>query len=533
MEIAAFVYTDGSAGPGSPGQLGMGYHGFYYDVDKEYKKSADVPNEGFPTSVGYVNPSIIYDTENEEVLKILTTTNLDTLKINPIGYIDGMFSVPGDKGYSNDAEIKAIEQALLRITELVENNDYTLKRLVIYSDSKVALGTWGHVISIYRNHNELTTPGNEEKLREFINTTYDKNAESTRVYIFNMVNALVNFMEKTNKPKLLLSKVKGHNGDIGNELADDLAGQARRLALSGQAVNMHKWHTERYWKPNINKPNFLRFRQLYFINNTKNHIEADKAYFTVMNYGSIDVGKRSGDPLYGMVRMDNIPSEIIDVMDRYHKEHSEHPVLVYTVDLDKLYKPDYVKFFNAFGSDALSASNNDLTIMGKDPLAFPIKPAGLAKRVYDNTTSLIGRLETARNEVNNFKNGNGKYYFDITDLIYETKGKKLSCIIKQGSKTLDLNGFELDSKEHTVNTKLVLGTDIPDRNTLKAMEGDEPKVYIMFQREGVGIYGYYIFILSEKSKSYGVYHNMFSNHIIFDIHKDRDEKAKKAKESKK
>ena len=257
MEIAAFVYTDGSAGPGSPGQLGMGYHGFYYDVDKEYKKSADVPNEGFPTSVGYVNPSIIYDTENEEVLKILTTTNLDTLKINPIGYIDGMFAVPGDKGFSNDAEIKAIEQALMRIAELKESNGYALKRLVIYSDSKVALGIWGHVINIYRNHNDLTLPGNEEKLREYVNTTYEKNAESTRTYIFNMVNALVNFMVKTNKPKLIFSKVKGHNGDIGNELADDLAGQARRLALSGQAVNIYKWHTERYWKPNINKPTII------------------------------------------------------------------------------------------------------------------------------------------------------------------------------------------------------------------------------------------------------------------------------------
>lgn len=531
MEIAVFMYTDGSAGPGTPGQLGMGYHGFYYDVDKEYKKSADVPNEGFPTSVGYVNPSIIYDTENAEVLKILTTTNVDSLKINPIGYIDGMFAVPNDKGYSNDAEIKAIEQALLRVSELVEENDHILKRLVIYSDSKVALGTWGHIISIYRNHNELTKPENFDKLKEHIETAYAKNAESTRIFILNMLPSLVSFMEKTHKPKLLLSKVKGHNGDIGNELADDLAGQARKLAINGYAVNSFKWHTERYWKPNINKPSFLRFRQLYFINNTNNYIDADKAYFTVMNYGSIDVGKRSGDPLYGMIRMDNIPTEITEVMERYHKEHTNSQVLVYTVDLDKLYKPDYAKFFNAFGSDALSVHDNDLTIMGKEPLAYPIKPAGLAKRVYDSTTGLIARLEIARTEAANYQNGNGKFYFDITDLIYEDKGKKLNCIIKTGSKTLDLKGFELDSKEFTVNTKLVLGTDIPDRNTLKAMEGDNPKVYIMFQREGIGAYGYYIFILSDKAKSYGVYHNMFSNHIIFDIHKDRNEKNKKAKES--
>ena len=243
-----------------------------------------------------------------------------------------------------------------------------------------------------------------------------------------------------------------------------------------------------------------------------------------MNYGSIDIGKRSGDPLYGMIRMDTIPTEIVNVMERYHKEHSESPVLVYTIDLDKLYKPDFAKFFNAFGSDALSVHDHDLSIMGREPLAYPIKPAGLAKRVYDSTTGLIGRLETARAEVKDFQNGKGKFYFDITDLIYETKGKKLNCIIKPGSKTLDLTGFELDSKEFTVNTKLVLGTDIPDRNTLKAMESDEPKVYILFQREGIGVYGYYLFIFSEKTKTYGIYHNMFSNFIIFDIHKDKRNK---------
>nr|DAN55907.1 MAG TPA: RNAseH-like protein [Caudoviricetes sp.] len=524
MEIAVFVYTDGSAGPGSPGQLGMGYHGFYYDVEKEYKKSADVPNEGFPTSVGYVNPNIVYDTDNAEVLKILTTTNLDNLKINPIGYLDGMFSVPNDKGYSNDAEVKAIEQALLRVGDLVESNSHILKRFVVYSDSKVALGIWGHVINIYRNHNELTKPENTEKLKEHIDTVYSKNADSTRNYILNMVPVLVDFMVKTNDSKLFFSKVKGHNGDIGNELADSLANQARKLALNGQMVNLFKWHTDRYWKPNVSKPNFLRFRQLYFINNTTNNIDADKAYFTVMNYGSIDIGKRSGDPLYGMIRMDTIPTEIVSVMERYHKEHSESPVLVYTIDLDKLYKPDFAKFFNAFGSDALSVHDHDLSIMGREPLAYPIKPAGLAKRVYDSTTGLIGRLETARAEVKDFQNGKGKFYFDITDLIYETKGKKLNCIIKPGSKTLDLTGFELDSKEFTVNTKLVLGTDIPDRNTLKAMESDEPKVYILFQREGIGVYGYYLFIFSEKTKTYGIYHNMFSNFIIFDIHKDKRNK---------
>ena len=250
-----------------------------------------------------------------------------------------------------------------------------------------------------------------------------------------------------------------------------------------------------------------------------------------MDYGSIDVGKRSGETLYGIVRMDNIPREIVDVMENYQKQYIEYPMLVYTIDLDKLYKPDYNKYIMNLGIDSMVRDKNgNMLAMSREPFVYPIKPAGLAKRVYDNTNSLISTLETARSEIaKGFENGNGKFYYDITDLIYEVKGKKLNCKLSNGAKFLELKNIKLD-KDITVNTKLVLGIDLPDRNTLKAMESDNPKVYVMFLREGPSIYSYYMFILSDTAGSYGVYHNLFSSRVYLE-NKGHDEENKKNKKS--
>ena len=521
MDIGVIVYTDGSVGPTVPGYMGMGYHGYFYSMESEYKKSGDRPKDGFVTKLGYVCTQNSANFANH---------NMEHIQVNPLGYLDGHYADGKTIGDSNVAEYRAIKLTLEKIKEFIDtNSDYILKKLEIFTDSLNAISLYNIIKMFYKNHKEeLDT---EEKLNSYIEEKYGSRAESSRTWLKPMYPIYVNFVESLGHPEVVFTKVEGHSGNTGNEIADMLAVTARKISQDGSEVDNLFWSMDKYWRPVVNKPTFLRFRQLYFIHNTNNNITPDKAYFTVMDYGSIDVGKRSGETLYGIVRMDNIPREIVDVMENYQKQYVEYPMLVYTIDLDKLYKPDYNKYIMNLGIDSMVRDKNgNMLAMSREPFVYPIKPAGLAKRVYDNTNSLISTLETARSEIaKGFENGNGKFYYDITDLIYEVKGKKLNCKLSNGAKFLELKNIKLD-KDITVNTKLVLGIDLPDRNTLKAMESDNPKVYVMFLREGPSIYSYYMFILSDTAGSYGVYHNLFSSRVYLE-NKGHDEENKKNKKS--
>lgn len=511
MKIHMFLYTDGSAGPTVPGYIGMGYHGYYYDDEAEVKRSGDVPKDGFPSKVGYLGPD-----------NMSGYSNIEHLKVNPIGYLDGHYSDGIAIGSSNEAETQAIKIALEEVTKYMVTNDLPLKQLTILSDSQIALIIYTRVMKhIKENPDWLTL--DQTKLREEIDKKYGSIAESTKQHITELIPYVYSKLKELNNPHIVFEKVAGHSGNIGNEIADMLAVTARKNSKDGNLVNNVVWNTERYWKPNITRHPFLRFRQLFFIHNTDNNIKPDSAYFTIMDYGSIDIGKRSGEPLYGMVRLNEVPTDIVDVIMSYQKTFTEYPMLVYTLDLDKFYKPEYKRFFSGLGKDALVPDKGgNLSVMSRDTMIYPIKPSGLAKRVYDKTTSLISILERAREEVNTHKNGSkGRWYFDITSRIYTASGKKNICTLASGTKDIPLKGFELDSKEHALNNKLILGIDLPDRNTLKSMESFDPKVYVMFQQDGPAAFSYYTFIFADSIGSYGIYHNLFSSLVLFNTKKGK------------
>lgn len=506
--IKVVMYTDGSAGGHTKVlYLGMGYHGYYFDLDNLGTRNGDVPKEGFPSADGYIGPDNIMD----------YNTDVSQLKITPLGYFDGYYGDNISNGFSNDAEVKAIKYGLISVFKKFKNLDkHKLVEINVYTDSMVALLIFKRAYNHFINNKEWLQLDNK-KLEEKISNEYKSNKPSTQAHIKESMLLLQEYMGDFKDLTIKFLKVKGHSGNIGNEQADTLATTARRHGSFGNPVDQTDWTTNRYWKPTINRHPFLRYKELFFMHNTSNYMDSSKGYFTIMNYGPIEIGKKSSYPIYGIVRLNDVPSIIKDLTQLYQMKYSSKPLLIYALDLNKLYLPNYQRFLENYNTNAFTTNKNkQLLFMNKDPMVYPIYPPGLAKKVYDSTSQLINILEQARFDIKEgYENKPFKIYIDITDKIFkrDEKKKRLTLILPNSNKEIKLKGIKLG--DDTVDITLVHDVDIINRNHLKALEKNyDTKIYLLFLTIGTRCYTYYTLIMSDSLNSYGCWHNLYSSKVF-------------------
>lgn len=116
---------------------------------------------------------------------------------------------------NNQMELSAILQVFRTIERKYKNNKVT-----IYSDSSYCINILTNWIYIWSNNNWKDSKGNEIKNLSYIQSLY-------KYYIEKNLISQVNFQ-----------LIKGHNGNIGNELADALA-TANKEKFSKIILNNH------------------------------------------------------------------------------------------------------------------------------------------------------------------------------------------------------------------------------------------------------------------------------------------------------
>ena len=439
----AVMYTDGSCY--SPLGNGIGYtgssaHGYIYSHDNIGVPNKDNPSSNlFTTIKGYAN--------------VLSSEH----KVTPDSYLDMAFVY--DAGQTNNvAEIKAIYNAIDYLLKL----DKKFNTIYIKSDSSYALHIYNE--TMYGSPTDIENKKNGD--------------------LWVAILAQVE-LARSKEVKLVLIKVPGHAGILGNEIADSLAKQARVMSekvIEKTDESLFKDYVlvssgKKYWKTGKEKNPFLTVKSLFFTS------DLEKNEFAIMDYPTNkEIGVGTNDALFGMLFVKNSTPEFEDInhiISLNNKVTKGYDTLS-EVNMATFYSRIYEHYKKMFGEEIYRPNKNK---SGINVLTLPISGRtfqGLAKLAFNKTITLKNSyVNFIKHEAN--EEIKDVSYIDITDMIYEVnpKGKKV-CTVSQLAKSIDFK-TKVDGKD--VKICLMLGIELLARNNLKRLEKEIKSVKLELVRK--------------------------------------------------
>lgn len=431
------MYTDGGSVDKSSRMGGAGVHGYLY-LDEEVKTKSGAP-KGYPTKNGYE----LKRSDKTKLVKILQ-------------FIDIAYSLP-DKT-NNYAELIASAIAMDIAIRL------KVKSLLIISDSKYVLTNMEQHLDRWEEDDYISNG------KEIVNREVWGFIQQLRWYF------------KRDDMKLKTQWVKGHDGNIGNELADSNATQAiyrgynplqpdplyvKRRTI-GVKLEEHSLHP------------LLSERRL--ILNTSHH---DHGYYYQMSMGKrwandederrAEIGKRISDTLISVVKLKE-SDVVIQSLEALAREHAKMD-LIMVGRLDLLQQGTlYNEMYNDGVVDTRVNSNAICASSGIE-LINELSPARLSGR-------MIPVFEELGDKLTRFIDG------DLVDFVTEDITNQIYTIAKdkKDNDVFTFNGVDDDSvlvvdfdtgKGHRDKLNLTCNVDIPSVLTFKRLAKHTPKVTLM------------------------------------------------------
>lgn len=455
------LYGDGSA-DNIQREYGVGFTGYLYTEDTKNKPSSDKPNRYTITNIGYL--------ENE----LLGKYKYDT--VIPKFYIEGMIGYE-DQGTNNVAELKAFIEPIEYLFR--DNiNQCNIRSILFKSDSSYTLLVLDY---LYNNPKEIWG-----------------NKITANLELVNKINDIITLL-KDNKIKLKWQKVIGHSTSLGNNIAD-------RLALHGR---IHKCRiielvpTKKHWSKSFDIHPLLRFKQAFFMTSEVR----DEPMYIIMDYKTgEEVGKKTHDALFGITILEKEEDMLKDAVDAFTNRFGTTSLLS-TVDLKVLSTRNVLYYYSIFGKNSYryEHKNKSLLSLDNDCICRNVYPPGLAIQAYEKINFLYMILSEYRNN----KPIENRIFTDVTDKFYSIKTTKKTekrvCSIPIGE---NISVIELDVYGKKIQFNLVLGTDMPSRNQMKAIEDNIDKVILSSIKINKMID--YQIIIETKNKEYGIYTNLYS-----------------------
>ncbi len=472
------LYTDGSADP-NPGYYGSGVHGYVFEeeVDKPI-----VIDGWVVTNLGYYNKREIK----------LDTTNIATVK--PISYID--LCVPlGNDGTNNQAEIVGVIEAILIAINL------KVDKLTIYTDSSYVCKGMTEWLPKWKRSNYTKSDGGKVSNKE----------------LWVKLDTVLTDLKKNTDIDVLW--IKAHDGHIGNDKADLLAA----IGTSSSKLNkLDRTYTvsdvAKYWKPDICRDPFFFHKRLYFNSSTE---RLDNVYYLADNDNEdILIGKRKPESSYSVVIFKDKDELIGNIID-YQTKVCMGMNSIFMIKLDTVYNKLVYPHLLKFKELSLSIFKHtfNLTFINRSALTVELNPTFLSLRAIDNFNLLEELLYDVigMNEldiVEKLCGGTTVSTIDITSYIYEPITTKKSVTIR--IKTLISNivkyiKIPIVHKGKKYKIPLTFGLDIPNRNTLKKLEGDDTKVQLVITANTDSSFTYSTVITKGSTKA--ICSNYFSNKI--------------------
>lgn len=479
MTTGLMVHTDGSARPTSRSFAGWGMQGYLFE-------------EVEPTK-GTGNPDYVL-TADDYMSKVEKAINVVTPLVTPLFYVDGYGSLP-PVSTNNAAELLGVSSALsLALEKAVD-------KVRIWSDSKYVVGGIEQAQK-WRKNNWLKSdggvPANLELWQDLL-------------AIYDQLTA--------NKIDVKISWCKGHNGNFGNEMADDMAFVGMRHATEGLTQSDIKLsEPSGYWKYESGRHPFITHRRMYY-NSLEEYIKPGEYYIGEHDKDDDLAGKRMANGAYALVRMET-PDPILELVRNYSVRKAEGENHIMLARLDYLYRSDVHEMLTNYGDIPMNLfrPNRLDTIIDdeKEPLIKQYNPPLLIQRTV-NAISELGEI------LNDFlAKPHEMVTTDLTSLIYESivetskKGvekctNKLQDQFKVGVTDLETvaNYRHPDGSVQQTNLKLILGLDLLDRNALRRLEEKHPTVTLVTWLEEPQAFRYAVIIKIDDAV--GIWAATYSN----------------------
>lgn len=467
------AYADAGTRP-NPGWGGFGIHAYVYATGVTLK---GVGLGNIVTSnQGYVpkdeTTALVGLSTTEEVAKKLNNSN--KYQVVPEHYVDYFSTLPGDRLTNNFCEMHAAKKAI----EIAIQKD--VKHLQIYSDSELTCKGINNNLDKWSKNGWLRADGLPIK----------------NVEVWQQIKELVDFVRGTGMT-FKIDWVRGHNGDIGNELADQLATMAVMQSQMGREVHRDIISpNDGYWKPQVDRHPMVTSPKLYF--NTSDRGSTPGTYY-IGHHGKDDdqLGNRSSDSHVAVVRLVE-PVNVIETMRELQAMYNSKSDRLYQMFLDRIFMPDHYRFLISHKEMAVQQPQGyrmDLNFVDGPPLTREFKPALISGRVVDDVTLLDDLLQKFKDKDSYIT------AINLTDILYdrtpkvqkkkeieEGKPVEMEYTLKKefnvGIPSFDVmipNPFYPDLE---FKLTVTVGLDILERNSLKRLEEMQPDVNLIIWKEG-------------------------------------------------
>jgi ribonuclease HI len=481
--LGLVLYADGSF---LPRRAGWGLHGYTF-LPKPLKKKPK--GKYLPTAKGY-----------------LETKELDGT-VTPVTYIDSYGRVDFNPT-NNTAELQAVIEAIRIATR------YTVTHLHIMSDS------------------EYVRKGLTKYVKQWINNGWTK-ADGQPVANQDYWKELLDVERdwKAGGRTLDLMWVKGHSGEPGNDAAD---ANAKTASKSQRRYRFKESPAEEYTAklPDAN-PLIMKTRMLfnmggdgkterpetnsyYFYQLGRMQTYGVKQHDTVIdrhNKSDLLLGRRIADATFCVFQPPK-PDEFLESLMEMHSEtHKKETIELAIARLDNAYKSTVQQRLRQLGPMSLIGRrvNHSLVTPHEDLVTKTLDPPRLAREAVSQFAILQERLEKHLTG----KSGKGVTTKDITETLYseETNGKKTQIkLLKHITNNLPFLEVPVEIKGQSVNIRLVLGVDVPQRNPLAKLAELNPKVSLLVVATGPAAYSFAV--VFETDDGNAIYQSPYTQFVL-------------------
>lgn len=481
-EESLVLYTDGgcilNAGIG-----GWGIHGYFFNT--EVPKQGAGCSKGIPTSIGYCNK------ENNKGIAMPPCTLFT--------YVDGFGGILKD-ATNNIAELTAMIEGLKLIIEKKP------KQALVYSDSKYVIQGLTEWVTTWVRNDWVKQDGTFVANKEYWQTLI-----SLKDIISEMGIALQ------------LEWIKGHAGEVGNEMADTLATWG--LILAKKKVDYFEVkisEAKGYWSKTYKYNRIIDKPRWYFNSyNTAHWNEAmgrnpngDYVYY-LGDHGPDDemLGKAVADNSFAVVFLKDKIEELELVRNYQNLLNIKNYESLVIGKLDKILGADNLEIINNYNSLLFESLPHEKNIhLNKALLTKEMNPPQLGYRAINS----LNELEAILNSFLTDPEKDRIKVTDITDIFYGTEPKGKSVVTKLkasiGSSTKKINVkclFDTINKVGETDIPLLIGIDTPSRNALAALAEESPRIYVVTWRESDTAFRYAT--VFKTNDDIGIWAGVYSN----------------------
>lgn len=475
------LYTDGGCKTveGKP-YGGYGFHGYFYTPTVATKGYGQP--KGIPTRLGWQRKNEADASQTVTLLRYLEGYGTEaTLGTNNaaelLGAIEGLQYVKAIHDTDEVGRLWAEDQAQKKTKSKtdVEPPNTTLESVTLYTDSEYVVKGINGAVHTWIKNGWKTSAGTPVK-----NQAHWK--------------ALLSAVEALEGIPLTIKWVKGHNGDVGNERADLMANLGMNHALFDEYVKTHALHVpEGHWKTAYEHNRMLGTQTWYYNTKQKGPVKVDwdRPYY-LYHLGRNDAddddqhGKRINNDTYSVVALHE-PDDALEMVRKAQCKLVDPDIDYIALGrLNHLFNSSVYDRVRRYGMTALRANRvtGNIYELGKSEISRALKVPMIAYRAIDALNHLEGLLQ----RVVTHTTDPDEHTTDITEHVYDEHPKKGHTLVKTitvASPSMDIDLTHACGGTATVqSTRLVVGMDLPPRNVLLKLAGENPTVTAITWPEG-------------------------------------------------